>query len=220
MTFGEKSRESETFWLAQPMRVASSCWGEQMGKSNHCKLDKVGPILPHASKTSRFGFRKGQSTAEFAMVSFAFFLLVFAVIGYAYIFFAQMNIQQAIDDGGRFASTGSHTVNVKGVPTTLSSRMTAIEDYIQNEISIPGVNVAGNIVICDLTAGGGGCNNSGGSTPAGNPGDTVKISLTTPLKMPLISSLPTWTRWFPGGTYNYTSSTTFKNEPFDPSQSN
>ena len=35
--------------------------------------------------------------------------LVVAVMEmYLWIFFAKMNIQQAIDDGGRFASTGNH----------------------------------------------------------------------------------------------------------------
>ena len=49
---------------------------------------------------------------------------------------------------------------------------------------------------------------------AGNPGSTVIVSLTTNLRLitPFIS------RYFgPSGEYVFTVSTTFKNEPFDPS---
>ncbi len=48
------------------------------------------------------------------------------------------------------------------------------------------------------------------------PGDTVTLSLT--------SSLPIWTPWlaklFTGGDFTFTASTTFKNEPFNPSETN
>ena len=43
---------------------------------------------------------------EFAMVLPLFFLILFAIIDYGWILFAQMNIQQAVQDGGRYASTG------------------------------------------------------------------------------------------------------------------
>ncbi len=148
------------------------------------------------------------------MVSLLFFFLLFAVMDYGWIFFAQMNVQQAIDDGGRYASTGNHaTVNTGGVITTLS-RMQSIIDYIQNEISVPGVNVSNALVVCDLS-GGGGCSNSGGSVPAGNPGDTVQITMqtTVPLTTLMLAKL------FTGGAYTFTASTTFRNEPFPPSQS-
>jgi hypothetical protein len=52
---------------------------------------------------------------------------------------------------------------------------------------------------------------------AGNPGSTVIVSLTTNLRLitPFIS------RYFgPSGEYAFTVSTTFKNEPFDPSDAN
>jgi Flp pilus assembly protein TadG len=147
------------------------------------------------------------------MVASVFFLLLFAVLDYGWIFFSQMNIQQAVDDGGRFASTGNHTtVTVDGVPTTLS-RLQSIIDTIQNEISVPGVNVQQNLVVCSVN---GGCSNSSGSAPAGAPGDTVTLTLTTslPLFTPALAAL------FTGGTYTFTATTTFKNEPFNPSETN
>jgi Flp pilus assembly protein TadG len=157
----------------------------------------------------------GWTSAEFAIVSLLFFFLLFAVMDYGWIFFAQMNVQQAVDDGGRYASTGNHsTVTTGGVVTTLS-RMQSIIDYIQNEISVPGVNVQNALIVCDIS-GGGGCSNAGGSAPAGNPGDTVQITMTTtvPLTTLMLAKL------FTGGVYTFTASTTFRNEPFPPSETN
>ena len=169
--------------------------------------------LAARSDASRRRLTKGQSAVEFAMVAGLFFLLLFAVIDYGYIFFVQMNVQQAIDDGGRFASTGNHTTVTSGGTTTTLSRLQSIINTIQNEISVPGINVQSNLIVCsDL----GGCSNSGGSAPAGGPEDTVTITLTSslPLFTPMLAAL------FSGGAYTFTASTTFKNEPFNPSETN
>jgi Flp pilus assembly protein TadG len=146
---------------------------------------------------------------EFAFVSIFFLLLVFAVMEYGWLMFAQMNVQQAVDDGGRYASTGQNNG---------TSRIASIVTTIQNEIGVPGVNVAQNISICSTPSGGTTqtCYNSGlligNIGAAGAPNATVKISLTTPL--PLIT--PLISQFFPGGGYSFTSSSTFKNEPFSP----
>ena len=169
--------------------------------------------MPRKSDTSRSKFAKGFTAVEFAAVSSVFFLLLFGVMDYAWMFFAQMNVQQAVDDGGRFASTGNHTTVVSGgTPTTLS-RLQSIITQIQNQISVPGVDVQSNLVVCSNN---GGCSNAGGSAPAGGPGDTVTLTLTTslPVFTPALKAL------FSGGAYTFTASTTFKNEPFNPSQTN
>ena len=153
--------------------------------------------------------------AEFAIVSPVFFLLIFAVMNYAWLLFAQMNVQQAVDDGGRYASTGQET-NGTG------SRISSIIQRVQNEISVPGVN-ASNLQICSVPPGtppGGGtplCYNSGadsGNTgAAGGPEYIVTLTLTTtlPLMTPLIG------KFFPSAGYTFTASATFMNEPFNPS---
>jgi Flp pilus assembly protein TadG len=183
-----------------------------MRKFNRGRLDEA-PNLPARSNALSPGLKRGQSAVEFAIVGGLFFFLILAVLNYGWLFFAQMNVQQAIDDGGRFASTGNHTtVTTGGVQTTLS-RMQSIIDTVQNEISVPGINVQSNLVVCsDL----GGCSNAGGSAPAGGPEDTVTMTLTTslPLFTPVLASL------FSGGAYTFTASTTFKNEPFNPSETN
>lgn len=147
---------------------------------------------------------------EFAMVSLLFLLMLFAIADYGWIMFAQMNVQQAVDDGGRYASTGQES--------GAGARITSIISTVQNEISVPGVD-ASTISICSVPPGSttSSCydSNNKNSTAgaAGGPGYTVTISLTptVPLLTPLIGRL------FPGGGYTFTSSATFQNEPFDPS---
>ena len=192
-----------------------------MGKFDQRRLDKPGRVPSPKPGASGFGWAKGQSMAEFAMVAIPFILLLFAVMEYAWLMFAQMNIQQAVDDGGRYASTGQEG--------SAGTRITSIINTIQNEISVPGVNVAQNISICSVPPGttpAGTCScTSGGSTlcynsgadsgntgAAGGPGYIVTLTLTTPLPLiPLIG------QFFSTGGYTFTSSATFLNEPFNPS---
>jgi len=165
--------------------------------------------------TAHFGAAKGQSTVEFAMVISLFLLVMFAVIDYGWVFFAQLNIQQAVDDGGRFASTGNHSTVTSGGTTTTLSRISSIEGYIQNEISVPNVVVAGNLNVCDITT-----STCGTDGTAGNPQDTVTLTLTANVpvtSMTFVYGLLHPFTLFSGGVYPITASTTFKNEPFDPS---
>ena len=83
-----------------------------MGKSNR-RRPETSPIRSESGAT-KARLTKGQSSVEFAGVSLLFFALMFAVMDYSWIFFAQMNIQQAVDDGGRFASTGNHLPSSSG----------------------------------------------------------------------------------------------------------
>jgi Flp pilus assembly protein TadG len=144
--------------------------------------------------------------AEFAVVAPIFFLLIFGIMDYGRIFFIQMNVQQAVQDAGRFASTGNHLADPKNPGSNLS-RLQSIIATVQNEVvGVPGVNPS-DLKISSV---------NGGSGSAGGPGDTVTVSLTTnlPLMTPMIGRL------FPNGAYTFLASSTFKNEPFDPSNTN
>jgi len=148
---------------------------------------------------------------EFAIVAPVFLLLIFAGMNYAWLMFAQMNIQQAVDDGGRYASTGQEM-------SGSGSRITSIITTVQNEISVPGVSVS-NLSICSIPPGEttSSCYNpgnpSGTAGAAGGPEYTVILSLTT--------TLPLWTplvgQFFPSSGYTFTSTATFMSEPFNPS---
>lgn len=161
-------------------------------------------------KDARFGSMKGQAMAEFAIVASLFFLLLFAAIDYGWLMFAQMNVQQAVQDGGRYASTGNHLPNPSD-PNQNLSRIQSIIDTIQSEVNVPGVN-AQNLQVSSVSSATGVTTNGS----PGGPGDTVTVTLVTslPVLTPMVASL------FSGGVYTFTSSASFKNEPFDPSQTN
>jgi Flp pilus assembly protein TadG len=184
-----------------------------MGKFNLRRLDG-GSILPHKTEASRAGLAKGQSAVEFAMVSLVFFLMLFGVMDFGWLMFARMNVQQAVDDGGRYASTGQESGGS-------GSRISSIIDVIQNEITVPLNNWT--LEICSTPPGGttASCNtanstNPTGSGPAGAAGgpeytSTVSLTTTVPLMTPIIG------QFFPSAGYTFTATSTYENEPFNPS---
>lgn len=183
-----------------------------MGKLNGRRLGETGRVLSLNSGASRFGSAQGQDMVEFSMVVIFFLLLCFAVMQYGWLMFAQLNVQQAVDDAGRYASTG------QSMPS--QSRIQSIVKTLENEISIPSVNGA-NVQICSIPPGGSTStcyigdpkNPTGPADSAGGPSYTVTLTLNA--KVPLWT--PMLAKFFSGGTYNFTSSATFKNESFDPS---
>ncbi|MGC1676247.1 MAG: TadE/TadG family type IV pilus assembly protein [Candidatus Binataceae bacterium] len=136
--------------------------------------------------------------AEFAMVAPLFFLLIFGIIEYGRLFFTQMELEEAVQEAGRYASTG----NSEGGLTRLAS----IEAVLQQDAVNINVPIA-NIQVSSLT------NGVWVSGSAGGPSDTVLIQVTMNLKLltPMIG------QYFPSSTYSFTASTTFQNEPFSPS---
>ncbi len=95
------------------------------------------------SVASRFSKSRGQSTVEFAMVALLFFMMLFAMIDYGWIMFAQMNIQQAVDDAGRYASTGQES--------SAGNRVQSIINVIQTEMKVP--LSSWNLQICSVPPG-------------------------------------------------------------------
>ena len=187
-------------------------------------LKNIGLNRPRKSGASRFSLTKGQSSVEFAMVALVFFLMLFAIMNYGWIMFAQMNIQQAVDDAGRYASTGQESA--------ANSRISSIINVIQTEMKVP--LSSWNLSICSVPPGSttSSCYSSNNTAPtqgssgngdAGGPSSTVTISLTANLKMlaPLNFVGPLFghnagMKIFPSG-YTFTSSSTFRNESFNPS---
>jgi Flp pilus assembly protein TadG len=160
--------------------------------------------LQHARSRRFSKQRVGQATVEFALVLPLFVLLVFGVIDFGRLFFTQMTVQHAMREAGRFAVTGNRLPNPK--TGEVMSRVDSIVQVAEN--AAPGIDVSG-VQICYLQAGTNVYNNAGG------PSDTMTVSLTVNLKLitPIIG------RFFgPDGMYTFTSSTTFKNEPFPATQ--
>jgi Flp pilus assembly protein TadG len=136
---------------------------------------------------------RGQALPEFALVAMTFFLLAFAVIDFSWLMFNQMNMQDAVREAGRYASTGNY------VPSTTPSRIASITQVLNQ--SAAGTNIE-NVVISSA---------SGGVGSAGGPGDTVTITATcdVPLLTPVIGQF-----FGSSSQFQFTVSSTFKNEPF------
>jgi Flp pilus assembly protein TadG len=132
-----------------------------------------------------------------------FFLLSFALIDFSWLLFNQMNMQDAVREAARYASTGNHNGSL--------SRNASIAQILNQAAS--GANIQ-SIVISNSS----GSVGPDGKTPnAGGPGDMVTITAVcdVPLLTTAISS-------FVGvnNTFDFTVSSTFKNEPFPASQAN
>ena len=184
--------------LPEMYRLGSERW-EGMSKINHRGPDDTGRIPALPSRADRPGSTKAQTMLEFALVAPLFFLLLFVVIDFGRMFFLQMNLQNAVGEAGRFASTGNHLPDPNNPGQTLSRGASIIAEVQQSALS---VNIT-NIQISSL---------KGGIGSAGGPGDIVTVSITTqvPLMTPIVA------RFFTNGSYSFTVSATFKNEPFPP----
>ncbi|MFZ0660445.1 MAG: TadE/TadG family type IV pilus assembly protein [Candidatus Binataceae bacterium] len=136
--------------------------------------------------------------AEFAMVAPLFFLLIFGVIEYGRLFFTQMELEEAVQEAGRYASTGNNTTGL--------TRLASIEAILQQDAVNINVPIS-NIQISSLTDG------VWVAGSAGGPSDTVLIQVTMTMNLltPMIG------KFFPNSQYSFTASTTFQNEPFAPS---
>jgi Flp pilus assembly protein TadG len=151
--------------------------------------------LPNGRVSWR-GSAKAQTALEFAIIAPIFLFLLFAVVDFGRMFFLQMDLQNALDEAGRFASTGNVLPNPNAPGQSLSRAASILEVAQQAAV---GATIT-NIQISSL---------AGGSGSPGGPGDTVTVSLTTSLQLtPIVG------KFFPNGAYTFTSSTTFKNEPF------
>jgi Flp pilus assembly protein TadG len=139
---------------------------------------------------------------EFALVAPLFFLLVFGITDFGRLFFTQVTLQHALREAGRYAVTGQKKTGTNPDTGNAYTRVESIKQIAAKEAA--GLNVSG--IHISSVVGGVSSNNF-----AGGPGSVVVVSLETQLRFitPLIG------RFFPGGVYDFTVSTTFKNEPFD-----
>lgn len=146
---------------------------------------------------------RGQSLVEFAMVVPLFFVLLFGMIDIGRVFYAQMTLQNAMRQAGRYAVTGNHLTQ----GTNVLARAQSIAQVAQQAA----VGLVLDVASIQIN----GQSSTNATANTGGPSGTVTISMTTRLQLitPLIG------RFFgPNGVYTFTVSTTFRNEPFPASQ--
>lgn len=127
-------------------------------------------------------------------------LLVFGVMDFGRMFFSQMTLQHAVREAGRFAVTGNKLPDPSN-PLQSLNRVDSIKLVARQAaagLDVSAVDVSG----------------PSGTGTAGGPGQKVTISLTYTVRLvtPMIAQL------FQNGKWTFTVRTTFKNEPFPPSQ--
>ena len=149
--------------------------------------------------SSRSRVKTGQTMAEFALVAPIFFLVIFALMDLGRVYCAQVNLQSAAQEAGRFASTGNHMSDPKKPGKNLSR----VDSIIQTAKAAVFGGYITSVQVTSL---------SGGAGSAGGPQDTVTVLITSqlPLMTPMVG------RFFPSGVCTLTSTATFKNEPFPP----
>lgn len=149
--------------------------------------------------------RHGQSLVEFAMVVPLFFLLVFGITDFGRLFYIHETLQHALREAGRFAVTGQNLTVGTNVYSRVESIRAVAQKYAVGLIKDPSKIVISSVI------GGVSSNNF-----AGGPGEVVIVSLNA--EVVLIT--PIVGRYFPNGKYQFTVRTSFKNEPFDVSETN
>lgn len=167
-------------------------------------VSRPGPEVRMAHRKVQCG--RGSSTSGNAILEFAFavplfFLLVFAVVDMASLFYTQTTLQDAVRTAGRYAMTGQHQPDGKGGSL---SRVNSIIAVAQQQAM--GLNIS-SIQISSV---------QGGSGSAGGPGDTVIISLSSNAQL----LTPFMSQFFKNGAFTFTVSTRFRNESFPPNQTN
>ncbi len=144
----------------------------------------------------------GAVLVETALSSVVFAMLLFAIFDFGRMFYFQSRLQHAVSQSTRFATTGN-TLEDPNNPGTQMSRVDSIKAMIKQLSGIQGFganDIQINTVMPDGTLVAG----------AGSPGDVVTVSATwrIPVVAPFLSAM------FPGGEYQFTATTTFRNEEF------
>jgi Flp pilus assembly protein TadG len=157
------------------------------------------PRLQRLLRRSRSA--EGQTIFEFAMVFTLFIFLVLGVFDFGHLFFVRMNVENALQEAARFASTGNHLPD----PNSHGNNLSRVDSIIATLNQDASGAVITNVQISSA---------NGGKDSAGGPGDTETITVTAsvPMLTPMIAKL------FDQGRYTFTSSVTIKNEPFPSSE--
>ena len=155
----------------------------------------------------RLGWATGQSAVEFALALPVFFLLVFTVMDFGRMFFVQENIQRALLQGARYASTGNHQAGNDPSTGKAYTRLASIQKYVNQQASIP-ISMGASLSTLQVSSVNGGAGSPGGPQDI----ETISVTTTLPLMTPFVS------RFFPNKQYTFVSSATVQNEPFPPSQ--
>jgi Flp pilus assembly protein TadG len=155
--------------------------------------------------------KKGQTTAEFAIVAIVLLGLVFAVIDFGYMLYVNLTMQHAVREGARYAITGRSDLSPAGV------RASVVQKIKDSSIGLCG-RQACSITFFRLQSGSPvelpTDPNDSRSLVVGGPREliVIRVAYSWPLLTPIVKP------FFPDGKYSFTVGATMKNEPFQVSR--
>ncbi len=145
---------------------------------------------------------RGSVLIETALTTVVFSMLLFAIFDFGRMYYFQSRLQHAVSQSTRYATTGN-TMEDPNAPGQQMSRedsimhmikaLSGIEGFGPNDIVIQSMNAGGVIV-----------------AGAGGPGSvvTVRASWRVPILAPFLHAM------FEGGEYEFSATTSFRNEEF------
>lgn len=152
---------------------------------------------------------KGTAIIEFALIAPLFFFLLFAIVDFGVLYWANLTMQYAVREGARYAVTGQSNLDPN---TANQQRYLAVIQMIKDS----SMGIYGQVNPTLAIAINGGTPQSYG-TPAqyntgmfGGPGDIIALQLdcTWPILTPLVQP------YFSGGVYRFSVGATMRNEAF------
>ncbi|HWP59928.1 MAG TPA: TadE family protein [Candidatus Acidoferrales bacterium] len=150
--------------------------------------------------------QRGQTVVEFSLVALFFFILLFAIIEFAHLFYVRLTVRHAIGDAGRFMVTGRTLTDGSGNPIP---REEAIERTFEKWLIGTGAGLQGFVLTCQ----------DGSPCSGGTAEETVTLTATfhKPLFIAYFGNFFGGSNGCPKGHLCFSMSTTWRNEPFEAS---
>lgn len=150
------------------------------------------------------GRTRGSSAVEFALVAPVFFLLLFSIVDFSAMMWANLTMQHAVREGARYAVTGQTALDPnQGAPQRYRAVLEKIHDS-----SLGVFDMSGAQVITWVN----GTSQPNGAGMFGTAGDIVVIQVNCnwPLLTPVVAAFFKST----GGKYRFSVAATMRNEAF------
>ncbi|MGB7301469.1 MAG: TadE family protein [Burkholderiaceae bacterium] len=160
-------------------------------------------VIRRLNKRSK---QAGAAVVEFSMVAILLFMILFTIVDFGNLFFTNLTMQHAVREGTRYAVTGntglatnqgSATVRCDAAVEKIREQSMGYYDNLNSSVQFKTVDSNGNVA----NIGGGGCYNAGDII-------VIQVTATAPLMTPWLQAA------FGGNGYQFSVSTTMKNEEF------
>jgi Flp pilus assembly protein TadG len=147
---------------------------------------------------------RGVAVVEFAFAAILFFTVLFAIVDFSYLFFANLTMQHAVREGARYAVTGQSGLD----PTpqgTAQDRCDAAVQRIREQSMGLYDRMTPTVVFKTVNA-------DGSITPVACTSANQIIVISVTCDLPLLTSF--LQPFFANGKYTFTAGATMKNEAF------